>query len=105
MLLEDHIAEIRSKLIAGAFPNEASVSGGVVVRLLQSLEWPVFDPQVVYPEFSVNGGRVDYALCHPAKKPLVFVEFKPVGGSGGAERQLFEYAFHLAAIIHDGYRV
>jgi hypothetical protein len=105
MLLEDHIAEIRSKLIAGAFPNEASVSGGVVVRLLQSLEWPVFDPQVVYPEFSVNGGRVDYALCHPAKKPLVFVEVKPVGGSGGAERQLFEYAFHLGvpmAVLTDG---
>lgn len=105
MYLEDHIAEIRSKLEAGAFPNEASVSGGVVVRLLQALEWPVFDPQIVYPEYPVNGGRVDYALCHPPKKPVVFVEVKPVGTSGGAERQLFEYAFHLGvpmAVLTDG---
>jgi hypothetical protein len=41
----------------------------------------------------VQGRRVDFALCHPAGKPRVFVEVKQVGLSDGAERQLFEYAF------------
>ncbi len=105
MSLEDHIAEIQSKLKAGAFPNEASVSRGVLMRLLQALEWPIFDPQIVSPEYGVEGRRVDYALCHPAEKPIIFVEVKQVGDSGGAERQLFEYAFHIGvpmALLTDG---
>ena len=94
MDLKSEIVEVRTRLTAGGFPNEAAVSQGVLIRLLHALSWPVFDSQVVYPEFSIAGRRVDYALCHPAKKPVVFIEVKKVGAADGAERQLFEYAFH-----------
>ncbi len=94
MEIKEHIDDIRSKLEKQQFRNETAVRQGIVDRLLNSLGWPTFDTQVVFPEYPVNGGRVDYALCHPAKKPLVFIEVKRVGKIKAAERQLFEYAFH-----------
>ena len=75
------------------------------MRLLQALGWPTFDTQVVCPEYSLQGRRVDFGLCHPASKPIAFVEVKQIGQSEGAERQLFEYAFHVGvplAILTDG---
>lgn len=105
MTVEQHIEEIRAGIRLGRFPNEAAVSLGIVLRLLNSLGWPTWDVQVVWPEYSVETRRVDFALCHPPTKPLVFVEVKQVGQSDGAERQLFEYAFHKGvplAILTDG---
>lgn len=105
MNLEQHIEEIRAGIKAGRFANEASVSQGIVLRLLHALSWPSYDTQVVCPEYSLGGRRVDYALCHPPGKPISFVEVKQIGQSEGAERQLFEYAFHVGvplAILTDG---
>lgn len=99
------LLDIRESLEAGRFSNEAAVSQGVVQRILFLLGWPVYDTGVVSPEYSLEGRRVDYALCHPAGKPLVLVEVKQVGQSEGADRQLFEYAFHEGvpmAILTDG---
>ena len=107
-MLEQDIRDIRENLQGGRYPNEAAVSQGIVRRLLATLGWPIYDPQVVYPEYSVEGGRVDYALCHPASKPRIFVEVKAVGKSEDAEHQLFEYAsymFHMGvqlAVLTDG---
>ena len=78
---------------------------GIIQRILQALNWNVFNPRIVTPEYSVSGGRVDFALCHPADKPIVFIEVKQIGKIEGAERQLFEYAFHQGvpmAILTDG---
>jgi hypothetical protein len=75
--------------------NEAAVSQGIVLRLLHDLGWPSYDNSVVWPEYSVGTRRVDLALCHPPRKPIVFIEVKQVGQGADAERQLFEYAFHL----------
>lgn len=94
MNLEKHIEEIRAGIKAGHFSNEASVSAGIVLRLLHALSWPAYDMQVICPEYSLDGRRVDFALCHPPGKPIAFVEVKQIGQSEGAERQLFEYAFH-----------
>jgi predicted type IV restriction endonuclease len=105
MTLEEHIEDIRSGIKSGRFRNEASVSQGIVLRLLQVLGWPTFDTQVVCPEYSLEGRRVDFALCHPSLKPIAFIEVKQIGQSDGAERQLFEYAFHIGvpvAILTDG---
>lgn len=105
MSLEQHIQEIRAGIKAGRFTNEASVSQGIVLRLLHALSWPSYDTQIVCPEYSLEGRRVDYALCHPPGKPIAFVEVKQIGQSEGAERQLFEYAFHIGvplAILTDG---
>jgi len=104
-LLKSEIEEVRRAIQAGQFPNEAAVSQGVVLRLFAALGWPTYNTQIVAPEFALQGRRVDFALCHPPGKPLVFIEVKQVGQSDGAERQLFEYAFHKGvpmAILTDG---
>ena len=105
MSLTKHIEDVRAGIKAGSYGNEAAVSQGIVLRLLQVLGWPTYDTQVVCPEFSLSGRRVDYALCHPLNKPVAFIEVKQIGQSDGAERQLFEYAFHVGvplAILTDG---
>ncbi len=105
MAILNHIENVCERLRRGVFTSEASVSQGIVLPMLQELGWPVFDTSIVIPEFSIEGRRVDFALCHSANRPSVFVEVKKVGLSNGADRQLFEYAFHLGvpmAILTDG---
>ena len=105
MELKEHINDIRNRLEQKLFPNETAVRQGIVDRLLNALGWETFDTQSVFPEYPINGGRVDYALCHPPGKPIVFIEVKRVGNIEGAERQLFEYAFHEGVpilILTDG---
>ncbi|MGF6724176.1 hypothetical protein P3T43_003543 [Paraburkholderia sp. GAS41] len=105
MGLANDIEDVRSGIKAGRFTNEASVSQGIVLRLLNSLSWQTYDTRVVCPEYSLSGRRVDYALCHPAGRPIAFIEVKQIGQSDRAERQLFEYAFHVGvpmAILTDG---
>ena len=105
MGIEQEIASIREGIAAGRFTNEAAVSQGIVLRLLHALSWPAYDTQVVWPEYGLSGKRVDFALCHPPGKPIALIEVKQIGQSDGAERQLFEYAFHNGvpmAILTDG---
>ncbi|MDO8786135.1 MAG: type I restriction enzyme HsdR N-terminal domain-containing protein [Syntrophales bacterium] len=105
MPIKDFIERAQSLLRQGAFISEAAVSQGILLPALHELGWPVFDTSVVSPEYSVEGRRVDYALCHPSNRPAVFVEVKKTGFSEGADRQLFEYAFHIGvpmAILTDG---
>lgn len=105
MAIANHIEKVRLGLRGGRFTSEAAVSQGILLPALYALGWPVFDTSIVIPEFSVEGRRVDYALCHPENRPSVFIEVKKVGLSEGADRQLFEYAFHLGvpmAILTDG---
>ena len=105
MGIEQDIESIRKGIAAGRFTNEAAVSQGIVLRLLHALSWPAYDTQIVWPEYTLAGKRVDFALCHPPGKPIALIEVKDVGKSDGAERQLFEYAFHHGApmvILTDG---
>lgn len=105
MAIADHIEKVKEGLRGDAFPHEAAVSQGILLPALHELGWPVFNTHVVFPEFSVAGRRVDYALCHPENKPAVFVEVKRLGRSDKDDKQLFEYAFHQGvpmAILTDG---
>ena len=105
MTLKEHIDDIREGLETGRYPDEAAVSQGIVLRILNALNWPTFNTLVVSPEYRVEGGRVDFALCHPESTPRVFVEVKQVGNIEGAEEQLFGYAFRRGipiAILTDG---
>ncbi len=105
MALKEHIDDIRDNLQKGLFTSEAAVSAGIVLRLFDALAWPRYNPQVIIPEYSVGGRRVDFALCYPPSKPIIFIEVKQVGNIEGAERQLFEYAFHEGVpitILTDG---
>ncbi|MET3137113.1 hypothetical protein AAKU61_001466 [Undibacterium sp. GrIS 1.2] len=105
MAIEREIEAIRVGIKAGSFSNEASVSQGIVLRLLHALGWPAYNTNIVWPEYSLSGRRVDFALCNPPSKPIAFIEVKQIGQSDGAERQLFEYAYHDGvpmAILTDG---
>lgn len=106
MTLKDHVDDIRNGLQEGQFTNEAQVSHGIVGRLLDALAWPKYNTKVVTPEYAVQGTRVDFALCHPHSKPIIFIEVKKVGHiNEEGERQLFQYAFHEGvpvAVLTDG---
>ncbi len=106
-MLDQDVSDIREKLQMWRrhYPSESAVSQSIVLRLLFTLRWPIYDTQVVYPEYTLEGRRMDFALCHPANEPRIFIEVKGVGKGTGAERQLFEYAFHRGvplAILTDG---
>ena len=105
MTLKEHIDDIRGRLEKGEFPNEAAVSDDIVRRLVHELGWPRYQSQIVYPQYHVEGGKVDFALCHPLSEPRVLIEVKQVGNIEGAEEQLFRYAFRRGvpiAILTDG---
>lgn len=101
MSLQTAIDEIRNGLEQGRFnENEMSVRQGIVEPLLRGLGWPTNDTRVVFPEYSIAGGRVDYALCHPPVEPVALIEVKSIGKiDEGAEQQLFSYAFHQGVPI------
>ncbi len=106
MTLKEHIDDICNRLGRNEFKSEDKVSNGIVRRLLDALSWPVYDMTVVISEYPVEKRRVDFALCHPSLKPLVFIEVKQVGHlDEDAEKQLFEYAYHEGVpvvILTDG---
>lgn len=98
-VLTQTIGDIRARLGRGEYRDEAKVSQGIVMRVLQDLGWPVFDTGVVVREYSIRGRRVDYALVGKFGKPAVLLEVKRVGKIEVGEGQLFEYAFHGGAPI------
>ena len=104
--MHDVIADIRGKMAAGAYANEDQVSKGVVLRLLQTLGWNIFDPAQVSSEFPIANRKVDYALRHHPFGPVVLVEVKGVGKATGAgEDQLFDYCSKQGvplAVLTDG---
>ena len=104
--LSSTIKDLAEGIGAGRFRSEAEISQGVVKRVLNDLEWPVFDVRVVAPEFKIGTRKVDYALCQPPGKPSVLVEVKDLGKADGkGEQQLFEYCFHQGvplAVLTDG---
>lgn len=105
MPLETILADITARLRQGRFPNEQSISQGVVLRVLQELAWDTFDPAIVWPEYQTGEGRVDFALCHPPTKPAVFIEVKQPGKAEEGVRQALEYAFHAGVpfvVLTDG---
>jgi hypothetical protein len=105
MSLSDVVDGIRKRLKEGIYTSEALVSRSIVIPILQNIGWDIADPQTVYPEYPIEGRRIDYALCHPRNNPAVFIEVKQVGLTRGGDKQLFEYSFHKGiplAILTDG---
>ena len=73
--LEDVIEDIRRKLEKG-FPNEAAVSQGAVLPILQACGWNTHDTDEVPPQYGTQDKeRVDHALLIGGK-PLIFIEVK-----------------------------
>lgn len=105
-MIKEQIDNIRNRLKNREYPNEQAVRQGIVDPLLRNLGWPLEDPQIVYPEYTVGSGKVDYALRDPqSKNPRVFIEAKQVGNIEGAEEQLFGYDARIRvpiAVLTDG---
>lgn len=99
MTIKEHIDDIQKRLEQKDFSSEAAVRQGIIDRLLNALEWPTFDIKIVFPEYGVNKGNVDYALCHPASTPRVFIEVKRVGNIDKGTEQLFDYAYRIGVTI------
>ena len=87
------IEQIRQNLRQFAYPNEASISHGIVTPVLQALGWNTASPQQLIPEYTIERQRVDFALLGAGRKPTVFIEVKGQGLAAQADRQLFGYAF------------
>lgn len=107
MTLKEHIEDIRKRLEQKEYTGEAAVRQGIIDRLLGILNWSTFDIKVVYPEYPVDNGNVDYALCHPKSEPRAFIEVKRVGNIDKGTKQLFDYAYRIGVtilILTDGQR-
>lgn len=86
---------IETKKAAGILPqqSEEATKQGFILPVLQKLGWNPFDVQEVYPEFSIQNGRVDYSL-RVNNHNKVFIEVKKLGEDlDRHQEQLLQYAF------------
>ena len=106
MNLEQVLELVIQRIRGGSLENEAQVKQAVIVPILRALDWDDADPAEFVPEYSVDRGRVDYALLGQKGAPLVFVEAKGIGRVDLAgEEQLFHYAVNKGVpflILTDG---
>lgn len=86
------VSDIRSNNQIHTF-DEATTKQAIILRLLSSLNWDIFDANEVQPEYSVSGKRVDYSLrLNNINK--VFLEAKKVTEDlDNHQEQLLNYAF------------
>ena len=93
MNMEEVLRTAINHIRTGSLDNEAQVKQAVILPILRALDWDDSDPAELRPEYSVDNGRVDYALLGKRGAPLVFIEAKGIGRMDLAgEEQLFGYA-------------
>lgn len=106
MRMEELLKTAVQQLNSGLLNNEAQVKQAVVLPILRGLGWDDTNPAEFVPEFGLDEGRVDYALCQTAGSPLVFIEAKRLGSADTkGEEQLFGYASNKGVpllILTDG---
>lgn len=110
--MKNTLADIRKKLQERAYRNEEHVRLSLVARILQKLEWDIWDPGQVNTEFAPvpteDSTKVDFALFSVPREPSVFIEVKAVGKIDNlqqVETQLRDYNRNntaLFCVITDG---
>lgn len=111
--MKEILNDIIDKLSNGSYQNEEHVRLSLLVRVLQSLGWDIWNPAEVNAEYyaipSEDRSRVDLALFLNSSMPCVFFEIKAPGkidaDLAAIERQLRDYNRNLTAmfsIISDG---
>lgn len=112
------LADIYDNLKNNNYVNEEAVRVGIVVRILEALKQPIFNPNLVCYEYSVNkldtnfetkNGRLDVAIFSQTNADLadIYIEIKAVGKLNiqDGETQLHHYTFEKhakIAILTDG---
>ena len=99
MLLEDLVRVIESlkerirSHETSLRENETRTRMALIDPLLQALGWDISDPEVVTPEYNVEGGRADYALLRSDRHPAATVEAKKLGERLDSHRmQMLNYS-------------
>ena len=88
------ITDIRVRLGRGEYTDTERVMQGIAMRLLNDLDWPVFDTTVVVPGLEVGKRTVDCALIGQHAVPSVFVQIE------GPRREMTE-AFDARVPLSD----
>ncbi|MYH69215.1 MAG: hypothetical protein F4147_03610, partial [Gammaproteobacteria bacterium] len=97
--VENLINKIRQYFDTGAYDSEESVRTQVCFPILRELDWDTDSPVHLRTEFPVSKLKVDIALCHPPKEPVIFIEIKAPGKcSPQGQEQVFEYAARQGGI-------
>ena len=96
MTLEAKLKDIQKKLWDSNFPNERSISQGIVLPILRELNWDTDNTSLVWPEYTVGGGLADFALCGNSDNPKVFIEVKKLGGVEKAEKKAQDQVMRYA---------
>ncbi len=76
--MKDDLSDIRAGIKSGRYVNEASISQGIVQRLLDALGWPVYDTEVVAPEYSLGTHFTGDRRREPALGPVQLATRAPV---------------------------
>jgi len=105
--MNETLKDIREKLEEGLYKNEEQIRFSLVGRILQKLDWDIWEPQEVYTEFSPDGERnkVDIALFVKPQYPTIFIELKAPDKLKNsnelekAETQLRNYNVDLTALF------
>ena len=96
--LESFLTGLRLRVDALA-KDEAAAKQGIILPVLSSLGWDVFNTAEVVPEYKVGDARVDFCL-RLGSRSVVFVEAKGLlENLDGHEEQLLKYAYREAAQI------
>jgi len=75
--------------------NEEAVKQGIVLKILNYLDWDVFNTEEIYPEYSIEGGRADYSL-RILNENKIFIEAKNSNvdlENSTYKEQLLNYSF------------
>lgn len=103
--LTEFIKRVQSEKAFGAY-DEAATKQGIVLKILSLLEWDPFDMDDVQPEFSVKGGKIDYALRSGDKVEAFLMVKKEEKNVKGRENELVAWAAEEKAglaVFTDGF--
>lgn len=81
--MNEILKEIREYINNVYFKNEENIRFSLVARILQELDWNIWNPKEVATEFQVvpneDSTRVDIALFDNPHTPTVYIETKAIG--------------------------
>jgi len=97
--MDTELNDIIEKIKNQCYTNEELVRVGIVLRILNYLQWNIWDPNEVSLEYKVtneDSTKVDVAILDSLNFPVVFIEVKSIGSINSRnllemEKQLRNY--------------